>query len=60
MPSEHHFVCLFKNNNKLFNLDINKCYYFDDISGYIQEIDDNLINYIMNHNSLSLFIYIKD
>ena len=38
MPTENHFICLFKNNNSIFNLKINNWYYFDDLTDILSKL----------------------
>ena len=36
MPSENHFICIFKNFNNIFNMKLNTWFSHDDLNGFIK------------------------
>ena len=57
MPNDHHFICLFKNNNSILNITLDGWYFHDDLNGYIKYINDLGKLNILNSNNPCLFIY---
>ena len=60
MPSNNHFICLFKNKSKILNLQNDIWYLYDDLNGNIKSVNDIGKLNILNSNNPCLFIYVKN
>lgn len=55
MPSEDHFICIFKNFNTIFNMQLNSWYIYDDLNGNIKYYN-NYFLFICYKNIIFLII----
>ena len=60
MPSNIHFICLFKNNFKILNMQNYIWYLYDDLNGNIKSVNKIGKLNILNSNNPCLFIYVKN
>ena len=61
-PSSNHYIGYFQNFNKIYAISLNKWFKFNDMKGYISELNnpDLSLDNIRSSETVALLIYLKE